>query len=148
MKRLYSRTRLMTRLDQKHVGYERRRGRGLECLDRGERLGLTAHPPPASPISEPETGCASLAYHQPLVSVHWRLVTTGGGGVLVLYARPRPRTGATSRTPDPGAERAAEAPDLPRLSVKLHCSSNEVVRVKLQSYIFSLHFILIEKRHT
>ena len=69
---LFKDTAVLTRLDQKHVGYgSRERERAGECLDRGERLGLTAilPPPPTQYRAVP-----GLAYHQPLASVHPRLV--------------------------------------------------------------------------
>ena len=63
----------MTRLDQKHVGYERRRGRGLECLDRGESVWAY------QPILPPPAQYRSLS---PAVPV-WRIISlwslyTGG----------------------------------------------------------------------
>ena len=72
----------MTRLDQKHVGYgSRERERAGECLDRGERLGLTAIlllPPPTQYLSL-VWGCARFGVSSasglwPVPGVHWRLV--------------------------------------------------------------------------
>ena len=97
-----------------------------------------------SPASRPNIGARFGVCPGPCWPVYTEAGAGGGGEYWrVLYARSCP---ARRDPPHPGPPPAAHW--IWRLSVKLHCSSNEVVRVKLQSYIFSLHFILIEKRHT
>ena len=146
---LFKDTVVLTRLDQKHVGYgSRERERAGECLDRGERLGLTAIlPPTPNPIS----GCARFGVSSAsgLCTPEAGVTTGGAGAVLVLYARRDSRPGSTSRTTGPerwSSQSGRGRGDLARLSVKLHCSSNEVVRPSNIRVIFSVYILFSSRK--